>query len=210
MNEDFFVVRLCSCLRVRSVGQLEQNRAASDAELARGDARQRDTATHKIEATVIKCNLLPSLDAQRPTDRLRVLARTRSLAACSPRSHHPRRRRLLCAAMPLRPSTVFFPEMALTLVRRSSAKLPFNHFMFRTDPRWTKNEIKEYLDKVYGVTVARITTYIAPGEPPQRPHGGGGGTLPVRMLHSAPAPSHPRARARLRPPPPPPLPRQAS
>jgi ribosomal protein L23 len=66
--------------------------------------------------------------------------------------------------MPLKPSTIFFPEMALTLVRRASAKLPYNHFLFRTDPKWTKNEIKEYLRKVYNVDVARITTYISPGE----------------------------------------------
>ena len=35
--------------------------------------------------------------------------------------------------------------------------------MLRTDPRWTKAEIREYLLKVYGVRCARIATYIAAG-----------------------------------------------
>lgn len=65
--------------------------------------------------------------------------------------------------MVLRPSKVFLPEMSLTLVRRSSARLPRGHYLFRTDLRWTKREITEYLAKVHGVTVARIATYIAPG-----------------------------------------------
>lgn len=66
--------------------------------------------------------------------------------------------------MPARPSTVLFPEMALTLVRRVTAKLPYNHYLFRTDPKWTKLEVKEYLQKIYNVKVARITTYISPGK----------------------------------------------
>lgn len=66
--------------------------------------------------------------------------------------------------MVLKPSLIFFPEMALTLVRRASSKLPFNHYLFKTDPKWTKNEIKEYLQKIYGVKVARITTYVTQGE----------------------------------------------
>lgn len=35
--------------------------------------------------------------------------------------------------------------------------------MLRTDPKWTKAEIREYLLKVYGVRIARIATYIAAG-----------------------------------------------
>lgn len=66
--------------------------------------------------------------------------------------------------MPLKSSIVYFPQMALTLNRRASAKLPYNHYMFKTTPQWTKNEIKEYLLKVYNVQVARITTSIARGE----------------------------------------------
>lgn len=65
--------------------------------------------------------------------------------------------------MPAKPHLVYFPEMALTLVRRMTARLPYNHFMFRTELKWTKNEIKEYLTKVYSVKVARITTYISAG-----------------------------------------------
>lgn len=37
------------------------------------------------------------------------------------------------------------------------------HYMLRTDPRWTKAEIREYLLKVYGVRCARIATYISAG-----------------------------------------------
>ena len=35
--------------------------------------------------------------------------------------------------------------------------------MLRTDPKWTKSEIREYLLKVYGVRTERIATYIAAG-----------------------------------------------
>jgi hypothetical protein len=52
----------------------------------------------------------------------------------------------------------FFPNMALTLVRRSTAKLPKNMYMFRCDPKYTKSEIREYLEKVYGVNVASVNT----------------------------------------------------
>lgn len=58
---------------------------------------------------------------------------------------------------------VYFPEMALTLVRRVTGRLPYNHFLFRVRPKFTKLEIKEYLEKVYGVKVARIATSIQLG-----------------------------------------------
>ena len=61
------------------------------------------------------------------------------------------------------PGIVHFPEMALTLVRRVSAKLPYNNFLFRTDPKWTKLEIREYLEKVYNVKVANLATSISMG-----------------------------------------------
>lgn len=61
------------------------------------------------------------------------------------------------------PTIIHLPEMALTLVRRASSKLPYNHFMFRTDTKWTKAEIREYLEKVYSVKVARIATAISLG-----------------------------------------------
>ena len=48
--------------------------------------------------------------------------------------------------------------MPLTLVRRASAKLPRNNFIFRTDPKWTKQEIKEYLTKIYSMDVERVAT----------------------------------------------------
>jgi ribosomal protein L23 len=60
-------------------------------------------------------------------------------------------------------SLVYFPNMAMTLVRRVSSRLPYNHFLFRVDPKHTKHEIKEYLTKVYNVDVARVTTAISLG-----------------------------------------------
>ena len=51
-----------------------------------------------------------------------------------------------------------FPNMALTLVRRATADLPKNTYLFRCDPKYTKLEIKEYLQKVYNVTVANVST----------------------------------------------------
>lgn len=66
--------------------------------------------------------------------------------------------------MPVQANRVFFPEMSLTLIRRATAKLPFNHYLFKTEPKWTKLEIKEYLEKVYNVKVARIATAIVAGE----------------------------------------------
>ena len=59
---------------------------------------------------------------------------------------------------------VYLPELSLTLVRRVSARLPYNHFLFRTDASTTKHEVKEYLEKVYNVRVARITTSISLGK----------------------------------------------
>ena len=61
------------------------------------------------------------------------------------------------------PSIVYLPTMALTLVRRVTAKLPYNHFLFRCAPKYTKMEIREYLEKVYNVKVARVTTSITLG-----------------------------------------------
>lgn len=52
----------------------------------------------------------------------------------------------------------WFPEMSLTLVRRASADLPKGNFIFRTDPKWTKPEIREYLEKVYNIKVERVAT----------------------------------------------------
>ena len=53
---------------------------------------------------------------------------------------------------------VWFPNMALTLVRRSTAALPKNTYLFRCDPKYTKSEIQEYLTKVYNVNVASVNT----------------------------------------------------
>ena len=61
------------------------------------------------------------------------------------------------------PNLVHFPEMALTLIRRVGARLPYNNFLFRTEVHWTKAEIREYLEKVYNVRVARIATTISLG-----------------------------------------------
>ena len=57
----------------------------------------------------------------------------------------------------------FFPQMSVTLVRRVTARMPYNHFLFRVDPKYTKADIREYLTKVYGVDVARVTTSISLG-----------------------------------------------
>ncbi len=61
-------------------------------------------------------------------------------------------------------STVFLPQMALTLVRRVTARLPYNHYLFRADPKYTKHDVREYLEKVYNVKVSRVTTSISLGE----------------------------------------------
>lgn len=53
---------------------------------------------------------------------------------------------------------VYLPNMSLTLVRRATASLPRNSYLFRCDPKYTKLEIKEYLEKVYGVSVAAVNT----------------------------------------------------
>lgn len=68
-----------------------------------------------------------------------------------------------------RATVVHLPEMALTLVRRVTARLPYNHFLFRAAPSVTKAEVREYIDKVYGVTAARITTSIALGKTRRAP-----------------------------------------
>ena len=59
---------------------------------------------------------------------------------------------------------VYLPELSLTLVRRVSARLPYNHFLFRTEASTTKHEVREYLEKVYNVKVARITTSVSLGK----------------------------------------------
>lgn len=56
------------------------------------------------------------------------------------------------------PRTVYLPQYAMTLVRRASAKLPPNNFIFRVDPRMTKPEIKQYLERIYDVPVLRVGT----------------------------------------------------
>ena len=61
-------------------------------------------------------------------------------------------------------TVVHLPEMALTLVRRVTARLPYNHFLFRASPAVTKHEVREYLEKVYDVRVARVTTSVSLGK----------------------------------------------
>lgn len=62
------------------------------------------------------------------------------------------------------PTLIYLPTMSMTLVRRVSAHLPYNHYLFRVAPKHTKAEIKEYLEKVYNVSVARVTTSISMGK----------------------------------------------
>jgi ribosomal protein L23 len=91
------------------------------------------------------------------------------------------------------PTRVYLPEMALTLVRRVTARLPYNHYLFRTDPKWTKLEIKEYLHKVYGVRVAAIATSISLGA--SRCGSPRGGACPARRRRKATARLPLRCRA---------------
>jgi ribosomal protein L23 len=89
------------------------------------------------------------------------------------------------AAREARP--VFFPQMSMTLVRRVTARLPYNHFLFRVDPKYTKADIKEYLTKVHGASVARVTTSISLGA--------------LRRLRARARALRPRATAHTAPPP---------
>ena len=59
---------------------------------------------------------------------------------------------------------VYLPDLSSTLVRRVTSRLPFNHYLFRTNPSTTKHEVKEYLEKVYNVKVAKITTSVSLGK----------------------------------------------
>ncbi|KAA0152023.1 hypothetical protein FNF27_05233 [Cafeteria roenbergensis] len=63
--------------------------------------------------------------------------------------------------MPL-PHQVWLPEIQLTLIRRATARMPRNNYVFRTAPKWTKPEIKQFLQKAYGVKVARVATINYP------------------------------------------------
>ena len=56
------------------------------------------------------------------------------------------------------------PEIQLTLIRRATARMPRNNYVFRTAPKWTKPEIKQFLQKAYGVKVARVATINYPRE----------------------------------------------
>jgi ribosomal protein L23 len=73
----------------------------------------------------------------------------------------------LCAhpAVPTPQVKSYFPNMALTLVRRATAELPKNTYLFRCDPKYTKLEIKEYLQKLYNVKVASVSTINSLGTP---------------------------------------------
>lgn len=56
------------------------------------------------------------------------------------------------------PRSVWFPQFAMTMVRRVSATQAPNNFVFRVDPKMTKPEIKQYLERIYGVNVQRVAT----------------------------------------------------
>ena len=62
------------------------------------------------------------------------------------------------------PAIVHLPEMSMTLVRRVSARLPHNQFLFRVEPSVTKHEVREYLRAVYGCRVARVSTSVSLGK----------------------------------------------
>jgi hypothetical protein len=47
-------------------------------------------------------------------------------------SRDSKENRIASSGMPLKQNIVRFPEQTLTLVRRVSARLPINHFLFRT------------------------------------------------------------------------------
>ena len=80
-----------------------------------------------------------------------------------------------CGYWPLWQVKSFFPNMALTLVRRATAELPKNTYLFRCDPKYTKLEIKEYLQKLYNVKVASVATINSLGAC---------GVVPRAVLHA--------------------------
>mmetsp|Transcript_11259 Transcript_11259/g.39219 ORF Transcript_11259/g.39219 Transcript_11259/m.39219 type:complete len:109 (-) Transcript_11259:59-385(-) len=53
---------------------------------------------------------------------------------------------------------VWFPKFTMTLMRRASAAQPANNLVFRVDPKMTKPEIRQYLERVYGLPVTRVAT----------------------------------------------------
>ena len=98
-----------------------------------------------------------------PAPRAHARARTAQNPATAP-PHGPlnvqhSQRKQMAARQP----TTYLPTMLLTMVRRVSAQLPYNQFLFRVAPKHTKAELREYLEKVYNVKVARITTSISLG-----------------------------------------------
>lgn len=58
---------------------------------------------------------------------------------------------------------VWFPSMFMRLVSLNTAKTP-NQAMLRVSPKMTKTEIKEYLFKIYNVTVTKISTTLFLGK----------------------------------------------
>lgn len=60
---------------------------------------------------------------------------------------------------------VKFPNMAVTFMGKNArTRLRDNQYVFRVEPNYTKNDIKEYLTKVYNLPVAKVNTMNYEGE----------------------------------------------
>ncbi|CCI10101.1 unnamed protein product [Albugo candida] len=52
-----------------------------------------------------------------------------------------------------------FPNMAITFMGKNPRnKSHSNQYVFRTEPNYTKHDIKEYLTKVYNLPVIKVAT----------------------------------------------------
>lgn len=60
---------------------------------------------------------------------------------------------------------IFLPDWPLIMVKpKDRYKVPENMVVFKTDPRMTDWDIKNYLEKIYKVPVAAIRSTIYPGK----------------------------------------------
>ncbi|XP_074640097.1 large ribosomal subunit protein uL23m-like [Tubulanus polymorphus] len=66
---------------------------------------------------------------------------------------------------------IFFPEFWMKLVKPEK-KLPSDYVMFHVHPQMTKNDIKQYLEKIYNVPVLSIRTEFRQGKKKTHPYYG--------------------------------------
>lgn len=54
---------------------------------------------------------------------------------------------------------VRFPNMSMIFMgKNAKTRLRENQYVFRVEPNYTKNDIKEYLTKIYGLSVTKVNT----------------------------------------------------